>query len=120
MDFVIGNGLALQLAHTWSFQVQGFAEVAKEVKAWAHTLARVREGGRTDDEHRAAIHPDIPIDIVFAPPRTGSQQEVFTEAEAAFRRLGVNIAPSDSASSVADRAQSRLREAGLGDDLASS
>jgi hypothetical protein len=118
MDFVVGNGTAVQLAHTWSFEIRTYPEVAKEVKAWGYTLKALRDhGGETTGDRPATIDPDVTVEVLYAPPRTREQIEVFGEAEEVFRDLDVRAVPRDQAGNVADDARYRLSEAGLLPDL---
>jgi hypothetical protein len=114
MDFVVGNGRAVQLAHTWSFEIRTYPEVAKEVKAWGYTLKALRDhGGEVIGDHPGGIDPDVAVEVLFAPPRTSEQVAIFDEATRVFADLNVSAVPREQVGRVADDAQFRLREAGL-------
>lgn len=114
MDFVIGNGVAVQLAHTWSFQIQTISEVGRDVKSWAYTLERLRQyGGHTDGDHPSEIDANVPVEVVYAPPRTERQEIVFEEAKRVFDDLEVVAVPRERVTSVSDEARERLSAVGL-------
>ena len=72
IDFAIINGRVYQLAHTWSFQVAGLADVAKEVKAWGYTMQALRNaGGEVVEADRATeIAADVDVEVLYAAPTT--------------------------------------------------
>ena len=118
MDFVIGNGVAVQLAHTWSFQIQSLSEVTKDIKSWGFTLERLlRNGGHTGGEEPAEIPAGIPVEVVFAPPITNVQEDAFEEAKQVFGDLGVATVRQEDVARVADQARQRLRASGIVVDL---
>lgn len=118
-DFAVGNGAVVQLVQAWSFQIQGHPEVAKEVKAWGYTMKSLRgAGGRIDGEHTSSIDRDVPIEVIYAEPRTNAQKEVFDEARRVFRDIGASARPREEVGAVAESARGQLREAGLLDQLA--
>lgn len=114
MDFVVGNGVAVQLAHTWSFQIQSLGEVAKDVKSWGFTLERlIRHGGRTAGEDPAEIPAGVPVEVVFAPPITTVQEDAFDEATRVFSDLGVATVRQEDVARVAVEAREQLRAKGI-------
>lgn len=114
MDFVVGNGVAVQLAHTWSFQIQSLGEVAKDVKSWGFTLERlIRHGGRTAGENPAEIPAGVPVEVVFAPPITTVQEDAFDEATRVFSDLGVATVRQEDVARVAVEAREQLRAKGI-------
>ena len=118
MDFVVGNGTAVQLAHTWSFQIQSLGEVAKDVKSWGFTLERLlRDGGRTAGENPAEIPVGVPVEVVFAPPITAVQEEAFEEATRVFGDLGVTTVRQEDVARVATEARQQLQAGGVTIDL---
>jgi Protein of unknown function (DUF3037) len=121
MDFVVGNGVAVQLAHTWSFQIQSLSEVAKDVKSWGFTVERLQKyGGRTSGENPAEIPVGVPVDVVFAPPITMVQEDAFTEAERVFGDLGVTTVRQEDVARVASEARKQLQARGIAIDLLDS
>ena len=118
LDFVVGNGVAVQLAHTWSFQIQTLVEVARDVKSWGYTMERLREqGGVTLGDHQTEIRSDTPVEVVYAPPLTEPQREVFEEAKRVFAPLGVTAVDQSGVDLVADNARQGLRSRGIAVDL---
>jgi len=121
MDFVVGNGVAVQLAHTWSFQIQALGEVARDVKSWGFTLERLlRHGGSTVGERAVEIRPGTSVDVVYAPPLTEPQGKAFEEAKLVFDDLGVTAVPQAEIARVADQARQELQRAGIAVDLIGS
>ncbi len=118
MDFVVGNGSAVQLAQTWSFEIQSYLEVDKEVKAWGFTMKSLRaRGGQIGGDHPSTVDKDVPLEVVFAPPRTKPQIDVFNEASRVFKEVGAIALPRDEVRDVAENARRRLMDAGLLDQL---
>jgi DUF3037 family protein len=114
MDFVVGNGEIIQLAHTWSFQISSVSEIARDVKSWGFALERLIEhGGFAQGERPVEIHPRTPVEVVYAPPRTGDQEQVFAEAQRVFDDLAVTAFPQEDVSRVADDARLQLQRAGV-------
>lgn len=115
LDFVVANGRALQLAHTWSFQVASYADVARDVKAWGYTMAEVRESGGVVSGHdrRIQVDPRVQIEVIYAPPRTAGQAEVYAEAEQVFRDVDAVVRSLDEAQAIADDAAELLAGRGL-------
>jgi hypothetical protein len=118
MDFVIGNGAAVQLAHTWSFQLQSIGEVVRDVKSWAFTVERLLErGGRTLDEPAADVPSSVDVQVVLAPPRTNEQEKAYAEAQKVFSALNVDTVAEDDVRKVAQLARRRLDQQGFAPDL---
>ncbi|WP_305786073.1 DUF3037 domain-containing protein [Symbioplanes lichenis] len=118
MDFVVGNGTALQLTHTWSFQIQSTDEVAKDVKSWGFTVERLlRHGGTVAGENSPVVPPGAHIDVVVAPPLTLPQEAAYEEATKVFDDLGVHAVPETRAADVASEARDRLLADGIALDL---
>jgi hypothetical protein len=114
MDFVVGNGIAVQLAHTWSFQIQSLSEVAKDVKSWGFTLERLlRDGGRTAGVNPAEIPAGVPVEVLFAPPITTVQEDAFEEAKTVFGDLGVTTVRREDVARVAAEARQQLQASGI-------
>jgi hypothetical protein len=114
MDFVVGDSAAVQLVHTWSFQIQSLSEVARDIKSWGFTLERLRErGGRVLGDRAADIRPDTPVEVVYAPPLTNAQRDVFEEAKRVFGDIGVAPVPRDAIARVVGEAREQLVRAGL-------
>jgi hypothetical protein len=118
MDFVVGNGVAVQLAHTWSFQIQALGEVARDVKSWGFGMERLlKNGGTTIGDDAAEIRPGTPIEVVYAAPLTEPQTQIFAEAKRVFDDLGVIAVAQSAVSQVAANARQGLRREGIAPDL---
>jgi len=114
MDFVVGNGVALQLAHTWSFQIQTLGEVARDIKSWGFTMERLlKHGGSTVGEQIAEIRPETPVQVVYASPLTAEQAKTFDEAKLVFDDLGVTAVRQEDLGRVADSARQNLQREGI-------
>jgi len=109
MDFVIGNGSAVQLGHAYSFGIASQSALANQVKAWGWTVRELREhGGRalTRDGASVSVPEDVDIEVLYAIPKDPSHLPAFEEAKAVFADLGVTAVEmeSDASDSVASRA----------------
>lgn len=98
IDFAIGSDQAVALTQAWSFQNQGVEDLSKDVKAWAYAMGRLRqgEGARlAGSDRQLSLKEDVSIEVVFAPPVTSRQQEVFEEASDVFKELDANLYSED-------------------------
>lgn len=93
VDFVISNGLAVQLAQTWSFQVTTQGTLARDVKAWGWTMRELKEhGGRARAEARTiAVPANVIIEVVLAKPEQAQTTATYDEALGVFEELGVRV-----------------------------
>lgn len=105
-DFVVVNGRAVQLAQTWSFQIPNQEDLAEQVKAWAWTVADVRDhGGMAETAARRIEVPrDVDIQVVYVPPAPGRPRETLVEALAAFTEINVRPVEADQADTVGRQA----------------
>lgn len=109
IDFAVANGRAVQLAQTWSFQIQGHVEVAKEVKAWGYTIEALKVlGGVLDGASPVRVEPDVDIEVLYARPLTDAQRQVFEEAQAVFADVGATAQELGGAVSISRAAASEL------------
>ncbi len=98
IDFAIGRDHAVAITQAWSFQKEGVEDLSKDVKAWAYAIGRLRqgeEGHLASPERSLSLKSDIPIEVVFAPPITAQQEDVFGEASDVFRSLDANLYSED-------------------------
>lgn len=105
IDFAIGRDHAVAITQAWSFQKEGVEDLSKDVKAWAYAIGRLRqgEGGHlTGTERSLSLKSDVSIEVVFAPPITAQQQDVFGEASDVFKSLGANLYSEDYERLAAD------------------
>ncbi|MBL7257120.1 DUF3037 domain-containing protein [Paractinoplanes lichenicola] len=119
MDFVIGNGKVIQLAHTWSFQLNSISDVSRDVKSWAFGLERLIDGGGEVVGDGAEVPANTPIEVVYAPPKSPAQEKAFAEAMRVFNDLKVIVLPQSDVRRVADDARKRLQQHGVSVDLMS-
>ena len=112
-DFVISNGRALQLTHSWSFQNPNQERLSSQIKSWGWTVRKTREvGGRVDlPDDSLEVASDVAVEVVYIPPSQGQDTRVLAEAQDVFSALDVRAVPLESAPSVAVRARKLLRTA---------
>jgi hypothetical protein len=116
-DFAVTNGRALQLTHTWSFQVPDQDALSEQIKAWGWTVGDARSNGgqiAAPDGSIFSVETDIDIEVVFVPPASGQEAPALAEAQNVFASLDVTAVALDDADAVADRADRLLVEAGIG------
>lgn len=114
VDFAIGHNEILQIAQTWSFQIAGVQDVAKEIKAWGYTLRALREtSGTIVGEPNATVPSNVDIEVLYTLPRTNDQEIVFGEAKRVFEDIQAKLVLDQDASEVASSAAGRLAKAGL-------
>lgn len=115
IDFVVANGRAVQLAHTWSFQGINQATLLQEVKAWGWTVRELKEaGGLVLDAagERLDVPKDVALEVVFIPPREDSPAPAYREARAVFEELEVNAVALGREREVGLQAKKLLRDLG--------
>lgn len=117
LDFAIGNGRAVQLSQGWSFQVTRTEEISTQIKSWAYTLSRLRDGedARVFETRTGAglgsslVTRDVDLEVVMVPPETSEQERIFDEAQQVFRKLDVSLRGIDDADEVGARAAELMR-----------
>jgi hypothetical protein len=116
-DFAVTNGRALQLTHTWSFQVPDQDQLAAQVKAWGWTVRDVQQGGgtvRLADGSQFEVHPDVDVEVVYVPPAPGQDAPAMRDALGVFEALKVAHTALEDADLVGARAHDLLVAAGVG------
>jgi hypothetical protein len=114
-EFAIGQSRVAQLSHVWSFNRQGISDLAQEIQAASYAINRLRErGGRLENPNRPTqrdveLPPDIPVRVLYVPPETAQQQEIFGNAEEAWADLGVLPFPVGDENRIAREAVALLR-----------
>ena len=64
------------------------------MKAWAYAIGRLRQGEDSKLvglDRSLSIKDDVAIEVVYAPPITQQQQDVFGEASDVFSGLGAKL-----------------------------
>lgn len=117
VDFAVVNGRALQLTHTWSFQIPDQAGLADQVRAWGWIMHDAQRGGgvaigRQGREY--AVAEDVDIEVVYIPPLDHHPLDAYEGALDVFDTLGVRYTTADEAGLVADKADELLLTAGKG------
>lgn len=107
MDFVVSNGRALQLAHTYSFGIASQTALSSQVKAWGWTVGRLRRTGGTA-RFRDGTHVDVPsdvdIEVVYSVPEVGLDSQALSEAQQVFQDIAVAARDRRDTGAVVDRA----------------
>ena len=114
-DFVVGNGRALQLAQTWSFQIPNQDDLSEHIKAWAWTVKDVRDhGGSAVAGDRQIVVPyNVDIEAIYIAPRPNGPRQAMDEAMAAFAALDVHAVEFKNAHQVAQSASRLVSQATL-------
>ena len=115
-DFVVANGRAVQLTHTWSFQRPDQERLAEDLKSWAWTVGDIRDGGGTVamlDNKVTNVPSTVDVSVVYTPPEDDGPRAVFEEALAAFDKVKVRAVTADHAAQVAIRARQLLANFGV-------
>lgn len=101
-DFAVANGRALQLTHTFSFQVPDKEGLFENIKAWAFTVEDVRQNGGSaiKDAKHLIVPRDVPVAVVYVPPKEGDDGDVLEEAHYAFDKIDAQHYPLEQANSV--------------------
>lgn len=116
-DFAVTNGRALQLTHTWSFQVPDQVQVAEQVKAWGWTVRDVQQGGghiRLADGSQFDVGSEVDVEVVYVPPAPGQNAPAMNDALNVFDTLNVTHTALEGADHVGERAHHLLLAAGVG------
>ena len=114
-DFAVGNGTAVQLTQTWSFQVPDQESLAEQVKAWGWTVADVqRAGGQIAllDGRTVEVPREVDISVVYVPPQEGQQASALSDALYVFDTLKVEPFTIEEAANVGTRAHDLMVKEG--------
>ncbi|GAA0608209.1 DUF3037 domain-containing protein [Kribbella sandramycini] len=94
-EFAIGRDRIAQLSHVWSFKRQSLDGLSGDIQATSYVIKRLREDGglllnpaRTKQEP-VRLSRDVPIRVLYVPPSSAVQREIFEGAEEAWSNLGV-------------------------------
>ena len=110
-DFAVANGSALQLAHSWSFQVLDQDSLSESVKSWGWTVRDVQASGgliTVDGGENLEVDRDVDIEVAYIPPAEGQDSPALREASNVFDELGIEPVPVEQARHVARRARDLL------------
>jgi hypothetical protein len=111
VDFAVGNGRLVELAHGWSFMAREPQQVLANVKAWSWTIDQVRsKGGRVvlGNGEEYSVPDGVPIAVVYVPPNTEEGQIALDEALDVFDRLQIEAASTEDVSRVVEDTVARL------------
>jgi len=102
-DFAVTNGQAVQLSHTWSFQIPDQEHVSEQVKAWGWTVREVQRGGGrvyTPEGLEFDVPKNVDLEVVYVPPADNQDAPSLGDAVAVFEELGVKYRTLDRADEV--------------------
>lgn len=117
VDFAVTNGKALQLAHTWSFQVPDQDDLAEQVKAWGWTVRDLQGGGgavSVPGGARFEVPRDVDVEVVYVPPAQDQEAPALRDALNVFETLGIAHGALERADDIGREAQRLLIAAGGG------
>ena len=109
-DFVVANGRAVQLTHTFSFQVPS-PFLSERLKAWAWTVRDIRQSGaeaKIGNERIVEVPATVDIEGVYVPPAAGASHALVDEALSAFRAINVQPVEFSHAEDVGRKASEAL------------
>lgn len=113
-DFAVGRGGISQLSHVVSFQVKNTERVHQALQASSYAVKRLREsGGELINPHRRrnnyfALRPETPLRVLYIPPKTAPQIEVWKSAAEAWTHLGVRSYQFGEEDQIAEEAEQLL------------
>lgn len=113
LDFVIGQDRAVQIAQTWSFQLAGIQDVAKDIKSWGYTVRELREHPGMIVGDNVTVPSDVDVEVLYAPPTNNEQEQVLNEALRVFSDVEANPVEDSDADSIASKAARSLAAVGL-------
>ena len=110
-DFAVANGSALQLAHSWSFQVPDQDSLSESVKSWGWTVQDIQASGGSitvDNGQMFEVDKSVDIAVAYIPPTEGKDSPALGEALNVFDSLGIEPVPVEQVGRVAVRARGLL------------
>ena len=116
-DFAVGRQHISQLSHAVSFQVKNVDRVHQTLQASSYAVKRLREsGGQLDNPNRKrnnhfALPANIPVRVLYMPPQTPPQIEVWKGAIEAWQDLGIGAFEYGEEARIAEEAELLLRSA---------
>ena len=101
-DFVVLNGIALQLVQAWSFQTSGHDDLSRRIRAWAWAVKGIRDSGgyAVADNRNVEIRKDVSVAALYVAPASGAEPQAWEDAKTAFAELQVTSIPFDRADEV--------------------
>lgn len=114
MDFAVGNGRVVQLAHSWSFQISSLDDVSRDVKAWGYALQALRGNGGEIAHANTIIpvSPDVDVEVLCIEPRNDFQAAAFAEATQVFDDVHASVRAYSAADEIAAIAAKQISSIG--------
>ena len=117
IDFAVVNSRALQLTHTWSFQIPDQVGLADQVRAWGWVMQDARKSGgvvSTRQDRVLPVEQNVDIEVVYIPPLEDQPMTAYEGALDVFETLDIKYTTVDEANDVAERAEELLLSARAG------
>lgn len=110
-DFSLGQEQVAQLTQVWSFDMRYPENLMQRLQAASFVTGRLRaKGGLVVSKHREyAVDPNVPVRVLYIPPRLDAQREVFEQAAEAWEDLGIKKWELDRVEDLADEAADLLK-----------
>ena len=101
-DFALKGNRIEELSRVWSFDLKDMDPQVEKVQAWGFRLQELREGGgELTGEQQLAIDQDVPVKVLYVPPKTAAQRESLDLAQDAWKKVEAKAYPLDQARELA-------------------
>lgn len=116
VDFAVHDGAVAFLTNCWSFQIPNKERLMDDIQSWAWVVRSLRSkgGSLSGAGFGSAVPEDIGLSIVYVPPATPEDREVFEKARSAFSDPDVKanpVVPFTEASEIVGPVLTALRAA---------
>jgi hypothetical protein len=101
IDFAVVNSEAMQLVHTWSFDIPDQDGLAEQVKAWGWTLERLRESGgvlELPPDRSVVVDGAVDVGVVYVP--SSRESPAYDEAQDVTERVGAWMVPAEDEKAI--------------------
>ncbi|NKS66341.1 DUF3037 domain-containing protein [Rhodococcus hoagii] len=94
-DFALTNDSIEELSKVWTFDKKDLNRQVDQVQAWGFRVEELRNhGGELETDRRAYEVPsDVPVKVLFVPPRTDEGHETLAIARDAWTRIDATALP---------------------------
>ncbi len=94
-DFALQGQQIEQLSRVWAFDLKDLDTQIEKIQAWGFRIEELRAHGGDIFETDRVIHvePDVPVKVLYVPPKTSSANESLEVARDAWDRINARVFP---------------------------
>lgn len=97
-DYALANDRIQELSRVWAFDLKDMDPQIEKVQAWGFRIEELRGGGGfTAGQDQLKVTPEVPVKVLYVPPKTALQRESLELAKDAWERIDAEFLPLDRA-----------------------